>query len=58
MKFTNYIILTQIFEEYGKHRFLEGMFMEARMPAKQNDEKVKAGDAWQRGFAIIKEMEE
>lgn len=57
MKFSKYIILTHIFEEYGKHRFYEGVYMASRMQKEQLNEKVKAGDAWQKAFAIIKEIE-
>lgn len=57
MKLTNYLILTQIFEEYGKHRYLEGMFMAAGQAQNKQEQKIKAEDAWQRAFAIIKEME-
>lgn len=57
MKITNYIILTDLIEQYGNHRFLEGMFKEARKPKEQYEEKVKAGELWERAFNIIKEME-
>ena len=58
MKFTNYLLLTELFAQYGTHRFNEGMFMEARMQEEKIKQKVLAGEVWQRAFAIIKEMEE
>lgn len=58
MKFTNYLILTELFAQYGTHRFNEGMFMEARMQEEQLKQKALAQDVWERAFAIIKEMED
>ena len=57
MLFTNYIILTGLFEEYGKYRFMEGMYKESRMFKQQMECKSMAADVWERAFRIINEME-
>lgn len=54
----NYIILTDLFGQYGKARHLEGMFQEARMFKEKEQQKEIAIDLWERAFKIIKEMEE
>lgn len=54
---TNYIILTDLFEKYGKYRFLEGMYKESRMFEQQMECKSLAADIWERAFNIVKEME-
>lgn len=58
MKFTKYLLLTELIAQYGTHRFNEGMFMEARMQEEQLKQKALAQDTWERAFAIIKEMED
>ena len=57
MKFTNYIILTGIFEEYGKTRYNEGRYREAGFVQDAEACKIRAGEIWERGFKIINEME-
>lgn len=57
MAITKYVILTALFEQYGRYRFLEGMYKECRMFKQQMDCKSLAADVWERAFKIIKEME-